>query len=76
MEDYGLCDSWSLNHPDDQEFTYFSKSIIHHREYIFPPASNSRHPNTSETQFHSRALSDHKPVSLKLNKKWQQKSTT
>lgn len=69
MEDWGLGDSWRLNHPNDREYTHFSK--VHHTysRIDFILTSNSLHSDIFETQIHPNTVSDHALVSVKLHTK-------
>lgn len=69
MEDCGLGDSWRLNHPNDREYTHFSK--VHHTNsrIDFFLTSNSLHSDIFETQIHPNTISDPALVSVKLHTK-------
>ncbi len=76
MQDYGLGDGWRLNHPNQREYSYFSH--VHHSSsrIDFFLTSNSLHSDISEPQIHPSTISDHAPVTFRLNRLSQHKPTT
>lgn len=67
MSDMGLGDSWRLQHPDIKAFSFYSP--VHHSysriDYFL--TSNSIISNISESKIHPIIISDHAPVTIKLN---------
>uniref|UniRef100_A0A672F570 Reverse transcriptase domain-containing protein n=1 Tax=Salarias fasciatus TaxID=181472 RepID=A0A672F570_SALFA len=67
MRDFGLGDSWRLQHPTAKEFSFFSPVHHSYSRIDFFLTSNSMIPNISEHCIHSIIISDHAPVSFKWN---------
>lgn len=67
MSEFGLGDSWRLQHPDTAGYTFFSP--VHHSysriDYFL--TSNSIIPNISDSTIHPIIISDHAPVTIQWN---------
>jgi len=67
MSDFGLGDSWRLQHPNAKEYTFFSPVHHSYSRIDFFLTSNSIIPNISESKIHQIVISDHAPVTFKWN---------
>lgn len=76
MSDFGLGDSWRLQHPNSKEYTFFSPVHHSYSRIDFFLTSNSIISNISESKIHPIAISDHAPVTLQWNTTSQHKPTT
>lgn len=68
MSDFGLGDSWRLQHPNAKEYTFFSPVHHSYSRIDFFLTSNSLISNISKSKIHPIVISDHAPVTLKWNR--------
>lgn len=64
MTDYGLADSWRLQHPSSREYSFFSPVHHSYSRLDFFLTSNSMISNTSQSTIHPIIISDHVPVTI------------
>ncbi len=67
MSDFGLGDSWRIQHPNVKEYSFFSPVHQSYSRIDFFLTSNSIISNISESKIHPIVISDHAPVTLKWN---------
>lgn len=76
MNDFGLVDSWRLQHPDSKDYSFFSP--VHHSysriDYFL--TSNSIMSNITNSTIHPIVISDHAPVTFKWIKSNLQKPSS
>ncbi len=67
MSDFGLGDSWRIQHPNVKKYSFFSPVHQSYSRIDFFLTSNSIISNISESNIHPIVISDHAPVTLKWN---------
>ena len=65
MSDYGLADSWHLQHPSSREYSFFSPLHRSYSRLNFFLTSNSLISNITQSTIHPIIISDHAPVTIK-----------
>lgn len=65
MSNFGLADSWWLQHPDSKDYSFFSPVQHSYSRIDFFLTSNSIIPNISDSTIHPIVISNHAPVTIK-----------
>jgi len=64
MTDYGLADSWRLQHPSSREYSFITPVHHSYSRLDFFLTSNSMISNISQSSIHPIIISDHAPVTI------------
>ncbi len=73
MRDFGLGNSWRLQHPTTREYTFFSPVYHSYSRIDFFLTSNTIMSDISDSKLHPIIISDHAPAKITWNPNKQHK---